>query len=57
MANVLDFGLEINEFKLQSGSYIHFRTNTLEEGMYPLMPPNYRLNSITDFFLQGWLYH
>ena len=33
VAKVLDCGLEVNEFKLKSGSYVHFQTNTLGKGM------------------------
>ena len=32
MAKVLDGGLEVSEFELQSRYYVHFQTNTLEKG-------------------------
>ena len=32
-----DFGIEINEFELQSRHYDHFRINTLGKGMNPLI--------------------
>ena len=31
MAQLLDYGLEVNEFKFRSCSCFHFRTNTLEK--------------------------
>ena len=31
MAKVLDCGVKVSEFKLQSHYYIHFQTNTLGE--------------------------
>ena len=36
MAKVLECGLEISEFQLQSCYYVHFRTNILEKAMDPL---------------------
>ena len=39
----------VNEFKLLSSYYIHFKTNTI----YPL--PSCGLNSTTMVLLQGWL--
>ena len=39
MGKVLDPHLEVNEFELKSRYYIHFRTNTLGEGMDSLIPP------------------
>ena len=38
MAKVQDYGLEVNEFELQSHYYIQFQTNTLGKGMNPLSP-------------------
>ena len=35
---VLNRGLEINVFKLQSRYYLHFRTNTTGKGMSHLIP-------------------
>ena len=37
-ANVLDRSLEVNEFELQSRYCSHFRTNTFEKGMKPIIP-------------------
>ena len=37
MAKVLDCGLEVSEFELQSCYYVHFRTNTFEKAMNPLI--------------------
>ena len=39
MAKVLDYGIIVSEFELQSCDYIHFRTNTLGKGMNPLIFP------------------
>ena len=33
MAKVLDCGLDVSEFELQSQYYVHFRTNTLGKGI------------------------
>ena len=37
MVKILGSGLKVNKFKLQLHFYIHFSTNTLEEGMNPLI--------------------
>ena len=39
MAEVLNCGLEINEFELLSRYYVHFQTNTLGKDMNLLIPP------------------
>ena len=39
MAKLLDCGLKVSELELQSRYYIHFQTNTLWNGMNPLIPP------------------
>ena len=39
MAKVIDRGLEVSEFELQSGYYIRVRTNTIEKGLDRLIPP------------------
>ena len=39
MAKVLDCGLEVSEFELQSGYYIHFQINSLGEKHRPPDPP------------------
>ena len=36
MVKVLDCGIVVSEFKLQSGYKDHFRTNSLGEGMNPV---------------------
>ena len=38
-ANVLGCDQEVSEFEIQSGYYVHFRTNTLGEGMSPIISP------------------
>ena len=39
MVKVLDCGIVVREFVLQSGYYVHFRANTLGKGINPLIPP------------------
>ena len=39
MVKVLNCGIVVREFELQSTDYVHFRTNTLGKGMNPLIPP------------------
>ena len=39
MDKLMNYGLEVNEFELQSRYYVHIWTNTLEKGMNPLIPP------------------
>ena len=39
MAKVLDCGLEVNEFELQSFYYFHFRFNALGEDINPFILP------------------
>ena len=38
VANVLDCDILVSEFELQLHHNIHFRTNTLEKGMNPIIP-------------------
>ena len=35
---MLDCGLEVSEFELQSRYYVHFLTNTFKKGMKTLLP-------------------
>ena len=37
MVKAMDCGIVVSEFVLQSRYYIHFRANTLEKGMKPLI--------------------
>ena len=39
MVKVMDGGIVVNEFELQSCYYVHFRANTLGKGMNPLILP------------------
>ena len=39
MVKVMDYGILVREFELQSRYYDHFRTNTLEKGMNPFILP------------------
>ena len=48
---VMDCGTEVSEFELQLCYYVHFRTNTLEKCMNPLILP--AIGQIVQ--LQGWL--
>ena len=38
MARVLEYGVEVSQFILQSHYYVHLRTNTLGKGMNFLIP-------------------
>ena len=57
MTNMLDCGLGVSEFDLQSCNYVYFRTNALRKDMNPFILPSYGLDSIIAVFLQGgiWL--
>ena len=37
MVKAMDCGIVVSEFVFQSRYYVHFRTNTLEKGMSPLI--------------------
>ena len=39
MVKSLVCGIAVSEFVLQSRNYVHFRINTLEKGMNPLILP------------------
>ena len=39
MVKVMDCGIVVSEFVLQSCYYVHFRANTLGKGMNPLILP------------------
>ena len=39
MDKAMDCGIVVREFVLQSRYYVHFRANTLEKGMNPLILP------------------
>ena len=49
VANMLDSDIVVNEFKLHSRYYIHFKTNTFGKGLKPLIFP--------VVLLLGWLWH
>ena len=51
MVKVMDWGIVVSEFVLQSRYYVHFRANTLGKGMNPPYPPSYGLNSTTTVLL------
>ena len=38
VANVLDCDTVVSEFKFQSCFYVHFQTDTIDEGMHPHFP-------------------
>ena len=50
---MLDCDILVNKFDIQLHYYVPFWTNTLGEGMNPLIPPNCRLNSTTSVLLQN----
>ena len=39
MVKVMDCGIAVSEFVLQSRYYVHFQANTLGKGMNPLILP------------------
>ena len=39
MVKAMNYGIVVREFVLQSRYYVHFRANTLGEGMNPLILP------------------
>ena len=39
MVKAMDCGIVVSEFVLQSPYYVHFRSNTFEKGMNPLILP------------------
>ena len=39
MVKMMDCGIVVSEFVLESSHYVHFRTNTLGKGMNPLILP------------------
>ena len=39
MVKAMNYGIVVREFVLQSRFYVHFRANTLGEGMNPLILP------------------
>ena len=39
MAKVLNYGLELSKFELQSHYYVHFWTDTLRKGMNSVITP------------------
>ena len=47
----------VSEFKLQSGYYIHLRTNTFEKSMNPLILSGYKLNNTAIILLHGWIWY
>ena len=57
MVKVMDRGIVVREFVLQSRYYVHFRANTLGKGMNPPYPPSYGLNSTTTVLLGEWIWH
>ena len=55
MFKVLDYGLEVSKFELQSLDYVHFWTSNLDKGMNSDLF-SYGLNSTPAVFLQGLLH-
>ena len=54
MVEMLDYSPKVNEFELQSRSYIQIRTYTPEKVIEPLFIP--KLCVLTTV-LQSWLWH
>ena len=54
VAKLLGCDIVVSKFKLQLRYYLHFRTNSLEEGMNPL---SYELYCIITVLLQGIFLH
>ena len=54
MVKVMDCGIVVSEFELQSSYYIHFGQIPL--GNEPSYPSSYELNSIPTVLLEGWLW-
>ena len=50
MVKMMNCGIIVSEFVLQSRYYVHFRANTLGKGM-----TSYGLNSTTTLLLGEWL--
>ena len=57
MVKAMDCRIGEHEFVLQSCYYFHFRANTIGNGMNPLYPPSYGLNSTTTAVLGEKLWH
>ena len=55
MVKMLDCGIVLSEFELQSLYYVHFRTNALGKGMKPLILSAMSLNNTATVFLEEWL--
>ena len=53
VAKVVDCNTGVNEFELQSCSYVPFRMNTLGKGKKKPYPSSYGLNNTTLVLLQG----
>ena len=52
MVKVMDYGILVSNFELQSRHYVPFRTNSLGKGYDPSYPPSYGMHSITTVFLE-----
>ena len=50
MAKVPDYDLKVSKFELTSHCYVHFRNNTLEKSVNPLIPPAIDLIAPLPFF-------
>ena len=58
MTKTLNEDLVKSEFEPLSFYYVHFQTNTIEEGMnLIILPPRVYLVSLLRPFLKGWLWH
>ena len=57
MVKVMDCGIVVSKFVLQSRYYVHFRAIFSQERYEPPYLPSYGLNSTTTVLLGEWLWH
>ena len=55
MAKVLEYNHKVSEFELRLRYYVHFRTNTLVKGMFPLISVAMgKIASLLFFYKNGF---
>ena len=57
MVKVRDSEIYVNEFELYFRYYIDFWTYIVGHGMNPIIPVNYRIDSVVVVLIQGWLWN
>ena len=40
MVKLMDCGIVVSEFEIQSNSYVHFQANTIEKSINNIIPPS-----------------